>query len=258
MSRLARLKAAQQAGRAEGLPRTVRQWRALATLSQYRHLHADAEAELAGGGRVLDWGCGNGHFAWWLSRMDGVAVDAFSFEPRPPALAARPAVAHTQGDPREPVALPYPDARFDVVFGVGVLEHVWQVGGDETASLREIRRVLKPGGRFVCHHFPNRHGWIEPVSRALGGAARGLGGRGTFHFRKYRRAEIRALCDAAGVELLRTRRYNMIPRNMLVRVPAALSDSVAGTAAIDAADDALAAVLGLFAQNHAFVARRPA
>ena len=42
-------------------------------------------------------------------------------------------------------ALPYPDARFDAALAVHVL-YFWK---DAIADLREIRRVLRPGGRFL-------------------------------------------------------------------------------------------------------------
>jgi SAM-dependent methyltransferase len=39
----------------------------------------------------------------------------------------------------------YPDATFDAVYSFGVLHHI----PDAAAAVREIRRVLKPGGRLV-------------------------------------------------------------------------------------------------------------
>jgi SAM-dependent methyltransferase len=47
-------------------------------------------------------------------------------------------------------ALPYPDARFDAVLAVHVL-YFWK---DAIADLREIRRVLRPGGRALLGYRP--------------------------------------------------------------------------------------------------------
>lgn len=52
---------------------------------------------------------------------------------------------------RQPsAALPYPDARFDAVFAVHVV-YFWT---DALADLREIRRVLRPGGRALLGYRP--------------------------------------------------------------------------------------------------------
>ena len=47
-------------------------------------------------------------------------------------------------------ALPYPDARFDTALAVHVL-YFWK---DAIADLREIRRVLRPGGRLLLGYRP--------------------------------------------------------------------------------------------------------
>ena len=47
-------------------------------------------------------------------------------------------------------ALPYPDARFDAALAVHVL-YFWK---DAIAELREIRRVLRPGGRALLGYRP--------------------------------------------------------------------------------------------------------
>jgi SAM-dependent methyltransferase len=47
-------------------------------------------------------------------------------------------------------ALPYDDARFDAALAVHVL-YFWT---DASAELREIRRVLRPGGRLILGYRP--------------------------------------------------------------------------------------------------------
>lgn len=61
--------------------------------------------------------------------------------------------------------LPFPDASFDLVVVVDLLEHV----DDDRRLLEEIARCLRPGGRAVLnvpHHL--RYSLLEPVRRALG------------------------------------------------------------------------------------------
>ncbi|GAB3568430.1 class I SAM-dependent methyltransferase [Amycolatopsis endophytica] len=50
--------------------------------------------------------------------------------------------------------IPYPDDSFDLVVGHAVLHHIPDVPG----ALREVLRVLKPGGRFVFAGEPTRIG----------------------------------------------------------------------------------------------------
>jgi ubiquinone/menaquinone biosynthesis C-methylase UbiE len=57
--------------------------------------------------------------------------------------------------------IPYPDASMDLVVGHAVLHHIPDVEG----ALREVMRVLKPGGRFVFAGEPTRHG--DFVARRL-------------------------------------------------------------------------------------------
>jgi ubiquinone/menaquinone biosynthesis C-methylase UbiE len=60
-------------------------------------------------------------------------------------------------------SLPYHDAEFDLVVGHAVLHHI----PDVELALREVLRVLKPGGRFVFAGEPTRLGDVvaRPLSR---------------------------------------------------------------------------------------------
>lgn len=94
------------------------------------------------GGKVLDLGCAFGYTTRRLARShDAYGVDA---SPQFIARARRAA-------PQIPFALapaerlPYPDALFDAVLLLDVLEHVAREG----PVLDEIYRVLRPGGTLV-------------------------------------------------------------------------------------------------------------
>ena len=55
-------------------------------------------------------------------------------------------IVATQGDAQ---ALPYPDHTFDAAYLIGVLGEI----PDAVVALRELSRVLKPGGRLVISEF---------------------------------------------------------------------------------------------------------
>jgi len=113
--------------------------------------------DLKDGQRVLDLGCGRGrhsHAFYWHERaLDVVmldlsledlkgAVDGFFELPPPPAEPPRSAV-WCVGDADR---LPFADDSFDVVICSEVLEHL----PDVDSALKEITRIVKPGGKFAC------------------------------------------------------------------------------------------------------------
>jgi len=222
----------------------------LATLSQYKLVYDIALKYLRPGDQVLDWGSGCGHFSYFL-KTQKVQITSFSFDEVPSFMNGAPDYEHVQGNPAEPRKLPFPNAIFNVVFSIGVLEHVYETGGDEIDSLIEIKRVLKPGGVFVCVHFPNRHGWIEKVGRVLRVNE-------YFHRKKYTLRDIRDLTCDAGLQLESTGRYNFLPRNQLRKLPRAISDSRLAVGVIGMIDAVGAAVFPALVQNYYFVARKSA
>ncbi|MBI5382485.1 MAG: class I SAM-dependent methyltransferase [Opitutae bacterium] len=230
------------------------QFRALATAHQYRWAYREVQGRVARDLRVLDWGCGNGHFTQFLWQA-GYRVSAFAFGEATPLIAdllrlAPERVAYAAGTESDPVRLPFDDRAFAAVVSVGVLEHVRETGGDESSSLREIHRVLADDGLFLCFHFPNRFSWIEGLTFFF---------RSRFHHRyRYTRADILRLARTTGFEVVQVRRYHAIPRNIFERLPESLRTSRRFTLLVNAADALLRLVLHPFCQNYGFVLRKAA
>lgn len=223
------------------------QFASLVGAHQYRRLYGLCDRYLVPGDRVLDWGCGNGHFSYYLVHK-GYQACGFAFEVFPllSELMAQ-GFEFQKGAPEEPVRLPYADDQFDAVVSVGVLEHVRENQGDELASLREIHRILKPQGRFLCYHLPNRYSWIEWLSTRLPDKY--------CHQYRYTRPDIETLCAQAHLTLLEVKRYGWLPRNMVGHWPAVGHQPLVA-AAWDSGDRLLGMALPRLCQNYCFVARK--
>ena len=202
--------------------------------------------------RALDWGTGEGHFSAFLlsqgMQTTGLTLDAECLlsQHLQDAYGERYTLVRDASAVR---TLPFSDGHFDLVTSIGVLEHVRETGGDEAASLREIVRVLRPGGIFLCYHFPNRYSWIEAITRNLSNKHN--------HPYKYSRKDLLGLLHDAGLEVLETRRYGFLPRLLTMRLPSALRDSRRFSAFYEASDRFLSTALSLICQNHYAVARKP-
>lgn len=106
----------------------------------------DKHAEWSGTA-VLDLGCAGGFMAEALARK---GAEVTGIDPAAEAIEAARAHAAQEDlniryDTGVGEALPYPDASFDYVVCVDVLEHVTDLG----QVMIETARVLKPGGRFL-------------------------------------------------------------------------------------------------------------
>ena len=224
------------------------QFRSLVSANQYRRLYRTTRRYVAVGSKVLDWGCGNGHFSYALCRL-GYEVSGFSFDDFCLRKHLSEAYEFDRGTPDSPTALPYPDNNFDAVFSVGVLEHVRETGGNELASLREIFRILKPGGCFVCYHFPNRFSLIEAISATIP--------EKHHHRYRYTGHSINELCRQTGFELLRMQRYGALPRNMWNSFPQFIRNSQLVTSAWNFIDQSMSYPLSFLCQNYLFVAIKP-
>jgi ubiquinone/menaquinone biosynthesis C-methylase UbiE len=112
---------------------------------------------------VLDVGCGQGIDLARYARA-GAKVTGVDLTPRHVELARAHLAAAglsgtvVQGDAER---LPFPDDSFDRVSSNGVLHHTPNI----EAALREIRRVLRPGGeaRIIVYNRSSLHYWIGQV-----------------------------------------------------------------------------------------------
>jgi len=117
------------------------------------------EEAVRSGDRVLDACCGTGDLAI-AARKRGAEVTGLDFSEAMLVRARKkaPTIEWVEGDM---LALPFDDAAFDAVtVGFGVRNVT-----DLEAGLRELRRVLRDGGRLGILEITTPRGWLRPFYR---------------------------------------------------------------------------------------------
>jgi SAM-dependent methyltransferase len=154
----------------------------LSVLDKYLPRPADGRER-----RVLDLGCGTGTMLKYLSRYgraQGVDMDEGAVQ-----------FCHERGvyDVQQvgEMPLPFEDDTFDLVTALDVVEHI----EDDRAALRELNRIIRPGGMLMIS---------VPAYRFLWGAQDEI----SHHKRRYTAPEVRERMLEAGFKIRRLSYFN--------------------------------------------------
>jgi len=115
-------------------------------------------------GAVLDWGCNHAPDACMAKMLRGDAIQLYGCDVGAEEYRSFYDFANLKYTQiTHPYLLPYDDNFFDAVIGSAALEHV----PNDSQSLTEIYRILKPGGVFIMTTLPNRLSYTEWLNRVL-------------------------------------------------------------------------------------------
>jgi len=128
--------------------------------------HALARMPVEAGDTVLDLGCGSGYALRALRETGDIG--------RGVGLDGSPEMAHNAAGYTDDTAVGFLVGDFDTLpFATDSVDHVWSMEAfyyaqDPDAVLRELRRVLRPGGTFFCavnffEESVHTHEWQETV-----------------------------------------------------------------------------------------------
>ena len=163
-----------------------------------------AHAALRPGEQVLDAACGTGMVARLVAPQVGEAGCVTGLDLNPDMLAVARALAPPSGAPMtwqegSVEALPFEDGTFDVV----LCQQGLQFCPNRAGAVREMRRVLRAGGRLCCSvwrdllHSPYNMAVVQAVTQHINPEA---GQRMRAPFMLGNREELRTLLQTAGFQ----------------------------------------------------------
>lgn len=116
------------------------------------------------GKRLLDLGCGAGENSVYFAQKGANCVAA-DYSPGMVEVALKLAAANgvsIEGHTANAMALDFADNTFDIVYASNLLHHI----PDPKIALKEMHRVLKPGGK-ACFWDPLKHNPVINVYRRI-------------------------------------------------------------------------------------------
>jgi SAM-dependent methyltransferase len=149
--------------------------------------------------RILDAGCGSGRNMVELARhgtVTGIELSQASVE-----LARKRGTGEVIAG--SVLQMPFEADSFDLAASLDVIEHL----EDDVAALRELRRVVTPGGSLLV--TVPAYQWLWSGHDEI-----------NHHFRRYTRRSLQRAGEAAGWQQVRTTYFNslLLPAAILLRV----------------------------------------
>lgn len=158
-----------------------------------------ADLRLPARARILDAGCGSGRNMLELARHGTVT----GVELSPPSVAVARGRGVGEVIEGSVLQMPFESGSFDLAVSLDVIEHL----EDDLSALRELRRVVAPGGALLI--TVPAYQWLWSGHDEV-----------NHHHRRYTRRSLQRVAERAGWETVRTTYFNslLLPVAIALRV----------------------------------------